>query len=147
MKLYYHSEVLSQRLTAFYEGKTPEYLEIEVKGFKEKLKLRAKPGSEFMATANANKFKMWEQSSFAEYDQRTVLKDVRSKISRISFMDKSFKNWREFEKLLQDSDVAEGIFRSTVEFPKSVEVAMRLKAEADKKNMKQVVIDALRAYL
>lgn len=147
MKLYLHAEVLAQRLSAFYEKANPEYLQVKVEGFGDRLMLRAKPGSEFMAAANENKLKLWEKSEFAEYDQKMVLSQVRGKIREIRFMGKSFKKWSDFVKFLEDPDIVEEKYRSTVEFPKSVEVAMRLKAYEEGKNIKQLVIDALKAYL
>jgi len=147
MKAYYHSNVLSQRLSVFYDSENPEYLMIEVEGFREKLILRAKPGSEFMATAGEDEFKLWERSEYAQYSPREVLKDVKNSITRITFLGRTFQGWKEFERFLEDPEVAEPKYRSTVEFPKSVEIAMRLKAEDEGKNIKDLVIEALRAYL
>jgi len=147
MKLYLHSWVLSQRLLAFYDGKKPEYVWIEVSGFKEELVLKAVPGSEFVASSNHGKFKFWEKSDFKQYDPKSVLSEVKSKITKVEFLGKTFKSWKEFEEFLEDEEVVEEKFRSTVEFPKSVEVAMRLRADQENKNMKQLVVEAMRAYL
>ena len=147
MKSYYHSIVLSQRLSAFYDGNDPEYLIVEVDGFKERLMLKAKPGSEFMAMANEDKFILWEKSGYSAFDPKEVLNDVREDIKKINFLGKEFKTWREFERFLEDPEIVEPVYRSTVWFPKSLEVAIKLRSQKEGNNIKQVIIDALKAYL
>jgi len=147
MKSYCHSMVLSQKLSAFYNGNDPEYLIVEVNGFKERLMLKAKPGSEFMALANKDKFILWEKSGYSAFDPKEVLNDVRGDIKKINFLDKEFKTWREFERFLENSEIVEPVYRSTVWFPKSLEIAMKLRAQKEGKIIKQVIIDALKTYL
>lgn len=148
MKAYYHSTVLSQRLAAFYDSADPEYLVIEVDGFKEKLKLRAQPGNKFEAAIDGDEFRLWERSGYAEYSPFEVLKHIKDKISVITFLDKTFRSWREFARFLEDSQVEEyEKYRSTVEFPESVGIAIRLKAVVENKHIKDIVVDAVKAYL
>ena len=147
MKAYTHPKVLAQKLSAFYESERPEYLKIEIDGIKELLVLKGKPGSEFMAGLKGDRFTFWEKSDFARYNQRNVLEKLKGKIRRITFMAREFKRWPDFVKFLEDPDVVEEKYRSTVEFPKSMEVAMRLRADRENKNIKELMIDALKAYL
>lgn len=150
MRAYYHSWVLSERLSTFYDSdKDTKYLEVEIKGFAQKLVLRARPNSEFMPAANGNKFLRWEQSAYWEYDPKLVLEQIKGKIKKITFLGEIYKSWQSFMGFIGDAgmDQDEGKYRSTVDFPKSVAVAVHLKAEADGKKMREVLIDALRAYL
>lgn len=150
MRAYYHSWVLSERLSAFYDSKKDtKYLEVEVKGFAQKLVLRARPNSEFLPAANGNKFLRWEQSSYWEYDPRRVLEQIKGKIRKLTFLGETYQSWKSFMDFICDTgiDKDEDKSRSTVDFPKSVAVALHLKAEADRKKMREVLVDALRAYL
>ncbi len=148
MKALKHSKVLSQRLAAFYnEG--IEYLMIDVKGHPEKLVLRAKANSEFLPTANGDKFLRWEQSSYSGYDPERVLAQVKGKIERVTFLGETYESWESLLEFVCDPDVDndEKKYRSTVDFPKSVAVAVHLKAGTEGKKMREVLIDALKAYL
>jgi hypothetical protein len=150
MRAYYHSCVLSERLAAFYDSKKDtKYLEIKIKGFAQILVLRAKPNSEFLPAANGNKFLRWDQSSYWEYDPKLTLEQVKSKIMKLTFLGETYKSWQSFMDFIcnADMDKNEDKYRSTVDFPKSVAVALHLKAEVDGKKMREVLIDALRAYL
>lgn len=148
MKALKHSKVLSQRLAAFYDEGT-EYLMVDVKGHPEKLVLRARPNSEFLPAANGDKFLRWEQSSYSEYDPERVLEQVKGKMAKITFLGETYKSWESFLEFICDPDVDndEPKFRSTVDFPKSVAVAVHLKSEAEGKKMREVLIDALKSYL
>lgn len=149
MKALKHSKVLSQRLVAFYNDGI-EYLTVSVKGHPEKLVLRAKPNSEFMPSANdGNSFLRWEQSSYSGHDPERILMQVKGKIEKITFLGETYKSWENFLKFICDPDIDnnEKKYRSTVDFPKSVAVAVHLKAEAEEKKMREVLIDALKAYL
>lgn len=148
MKALKHSKVLSQRLAAFYDGGT-EYLEVEVTGFAQRLVLRARPNSEFLPADNGSKFLRWEQSSYFEYDPERVLEQVKGKMAKITFLGETYKSWESFLEFICDPDVDkdEPKFRSTVDFPKSVAVAVALKAEAEGKKMREILIDALKSYL
>jgi len=148
MKALKHSKVLSQRLAAFYDEGT-EYLTVDVKGHPERLVLRAKPNSEFLPAANGETFLRWEQSSYFKYDPERVLAQVKGKIEKITFLEKTYQSWENFLEFICDPDIDndEKKFRSTVDFPKSVAVAVHLKAEAGGKKMREVLIDALKAYL
>jgi hypothetical protein len=150
MKSYYHSWVLSERLTVCYDSsKNTEYLEIKVKGFAQKLVLRARPNSEFLPAANGNKFLRWDQSSYWKYDPKLILEQVKSKIIKLTFLGETYKSWQSFMDFICDIDIDknEKKYRSTVDFPKSVAVAIHLRADADGKKMREILIDALRFYL
>ena len=150
MESYYHSWVLSERLAAFYDSKkNTEYLEIKVKGFKQKLVLMAKPNSQFLPAADGSTFLRWEQSSYWKYDSKHVLQQVKSKIIKLTFLRETYQSWQSFMDFVCDTgmDKDEEKYRSTVDFPKSVAIAIHLKSEADGKKMREVLIDALRAYL
>ena len=150
MRAYYHSWVLSERLAALYDSKKDmEYLEIKVKGFAQKLILRARPNSEFLPAANGNKFLRWDQSSYWEYDPKLILEQVKNKITKLTFLGETYKSWKSFMDFICNTDIDknEKKYRSTVDFPKSVAVALHLKAEVDGKKMREVLIDALRSYL
>lgn len=150
MKSYYHSWVLSERLAAFYDSKKDtKYLDVEVKGFKQKLVLTARPNSQFMPAASGSTFLRWEQSSYWKYDPKRVLDQLKTKIKTITFLGEKYQSWKSFMDFIcnADMDKDEDKYRSTVDFPKSVAVAVHLKAEANGKKMREVLIDALRAYL
>ena len=148
MKSYYHSKVLSQRLSAFCTQSKPMYLVIDIAGFRDKLMLKAAPGAEFIVKANMNKFILWEQSEYAKYDPEEILGKFKDKITKMTFLGKTFNSWNEFtQSYLEDSDVVEPVYRSTIWFTKSIEIAMKLRAKKEKKNIRQVVIDAMNAYL
>ncbi|MEW6613980.1 MAG: hypothetical protein AB1401_00690 [Thermodesulfobacteriota bacterium] len=152
MRMYGNPKVLAERLNAVYGNmESPVYLRIKVKGFSDVLVLKARSNSSWMVSNESmapDMFKDYDNSEFSGYDENEVILQLEDRISRIWLDDKTvFSTWADFIDWLDDLDVREPEFRTTVHLPMSVTVALRALKDKTGKDMRHIICDAVKAYL